>query len=97
MADYTKEDLEKILQKDFHENRLAFTSGRRNDDAVDFSIICHCLGKDPMQEFRKLCIEHKLLESTRSLAEEHMERVQPYLSKWGEPGTMQAMVYCIDY
>lgn len=97
MAEYTLEDLGKILKKDFFENRYAFTRGRRNDDAVDFSIICHCIGVDPMEQFDDLCAEHKIEGVDYDLAMEHMERVQPYLDKWGEEGTMDAMVYCIDY
>jgi hypothetical protein len=75
-----------------------FTSGRRNDDAVDFSIVCWCLDYDPMEKFDELAIEHGFFDDTQyDIAKEHMERVQPYLEDWGERGTMDAMKYCINY
>lgn len=94
---YTNDDLSKILKKDFFEDPKAFHAGRRNDDAVDFSIICHCLGVDPREEFDKLCVEHDFKKVDYDLAVDHMERVEPYLDRWGEEGTMDAMVYCINY
>ena len=109
---YIKEDLEKILKKDFMDSKDAFVHGRVNDDAVDFSIICHCLGLDPADEVKKLAdsrgpnwkarwdfIKKEWVVCPHHLdcIMEHMQRVQPYLDKWGEPGTMDAMVYCINY
>lgn len=109
---YTKEDLEKILKEDFMEYDKAFVHGRLNDDAVDFSIVCHCLGLDPIAEVKKLVdsrgpewktVWDYLMKEDRVCLNhldcimEHMHRVQPYLDRWGEPGTMDAMVYCIGY
>lgn len=92
-----RKDLEHIIEKDFFENTKAFDDGRRNDDAVDFSIICHCLGVDPMDKFRELARHQEWTATRLLLTQEHMERVEPYLDKWGEEGTMEAMAYAIDY
>lgn len=94
---YTKQELEEILQNDFFANPKVFTSGRRNDDAVDFSIICWCLGLDPFFEFGRLSVIRDWSSNQIDVNREHIERVYPYLYKWGAKGTMEAMVYSIDY
>lgn len=97
---YDKRVLTSFLYGDYYmDPNHAFGRGRCNDDAVDFCIICHCLGKDPEAEFSKL-LElwgseyHVAKDSTfRELAEEHIARVVPYLERWGEAGTMEATAY----
>ena len=94
---WEKQELKDILDKDFMNERHAFYPGRRNDDAVDFSIICWCLGLDPMQKFDELCKQHGFSITDYSLARDHMERVALYLNTWGAKGTDEAMVYSINY
>ena len=95
--DYTREDLIKIIKKDFSENKYAFDTGRRNDDAVDLSIICHCAGVDVNDVIDAMSVEHEWTKKRYDLTMEHIERVQPYLDSWGKSRTMDAMVYCINY
>lgn len=97
MAEYTREDLIKIIQKDFSENPYAFDTGRRNDDAVDLCIICHCAGIDVRDVIDSMSTEHDWTKVRYDLTMEHIERVEPYLESWGTPGTMEAMVYAINY
>lgn len=59
------------------------TPGRRNDDAVDFSIACHVIGLDPLSEFQQWATENNLAAYKIGLCEEHFERIAPYLIKWG--------------
>ena len=94
---WTKEELEKILKDDFTECKDAFKDGHKNDDAVDMSIICHCLGLDVKKLVDKMSYDFDWTVARYEEAMEHIERVQPYLDRWGESGTMDAMVYCINY
>ena len=94
---YTKEDLEKILEECFRGNDKAFQDGRKNDDAVDMSIICHCLGYCVYDIIDVMADSHGWTKRRYDETMEHINRVQPYLNSWGEPGTMDAMVYCINY
>lgn len=105
MPEWTREDLEKILKKDFYDDIHVFEEGRRNGDAVDFSIICWCLGLYPEDEYEYLFLKQErkyarnpgLLSVDYIEGSAHMDRVRPYLDKWGKKGTMDAMVYCINY
>ena len=94
---WTADELKVILQKDFVEDERLFEHGRCNDDAVDMSIICWCLGEDIDELIDKIAIDNKWTPEKYKNALGHLERVEPYLPKWGEYGKMDAMVYCINY
>lgn len=94
---YEKHELEEILNNDFLNDPDAFKAGRRNSDAVDFSIICWCLGLNPIDKFNDLAAGHGWSPAQYDAARGHMDRVQPFLVKWGTKGTDEAMVYSIDY
>lgn len=94
---YDKDDLKANLKDDFLENELAFSDGRKNDDAVDMCIICHCLGYDVDDLVDEMANKFDWTRRRYVEAMEHIERVKPYCDKWGDPGTMDAMVYCINY
>lgn len=95
---YDKPQLRTILDSDFVMNPDAFKPGRRNDDAVDLSIICWCLNLEPYTVL--LAIEKEQggwsINDWRGI-EEHMNRVKPYLDGWGTRGTMEAMAKAINY
>ena len=95
---YDKSQLRTILDSDFVMNPIAFKSGRRNDDAVDLSIICWCLGINPYATL--IAIEKEQggwsIDDRHSI-NEHMNRVKPYLERWGTRGTMEAMAKAINY
>ena len=98
MAYYTKDDLVEIIERDFIDNEKCFAPGRRNDDAVDLSIICWCLDRSIPDTV--LEIEAKQggwTEAQRRAVQEHLDRVFDYLPSWGDHGTMEAMAYSIDY
>ena len=97
MTVYTKEELEGILENDFICNPNVFKPGRRNDDAVDMSIICWCLGKNPIDVFDEISRKNDWSVNQYDEAREHMDRIAPYLVKWGTKGTTEAMDYSIDY
>jgi hypothetical protein len=98
MADYTKDQLMKILQDNFFEDPNVFKPGRRNDDAVDMCIIAHCLMLDPESVFADVVAAHESWSSYQiKAAEDHVDRVIPYLDGWGKEGTMEAMRFCINY
>lgn len=95
---YDKPQLRTILDSDFVMNPNAFKPGCRNDDAVDLSIICWCLNLEPYTVL--LAIEKEQggwSAIDRCGIEEHMDRVEPYLEKWGTRGTMEAMAKAINY
>jgi len=94
------EDKDKLLywlNTDFFGDDRCFKVGRRNDDAVDFCIISWCLGYNPVDKFNELAAQHKWDESQYDVAREHIDRIVPYLSKWGTKGTIEAMDYAINY
>ena len=94
---FTRDDLHKYLQNHFFDNPNCFLVGERNDDAVDFCIMTWCLGLNPVDEFNKLVETHDWNKTQESLAREHIDRVVPYLNKWGTKNTMEAMAYAINY
>ena len=55
----------------------AFTSGRRNDDMVNFMCACWELGYDPELKFDKL-----MPGKWDSYVKEHYERIAPYKHAW---------------
>ena len=94
---YTKEELEKILDEQFINNPKAFEPGRRNDDTVDCMIIAHCCGIDPVGVVAACEQQNAWSDEKHKAVMEHVQRVQPYLEGWGTFGTMEAMVYTINY
>lgn len=87
-----------ILENDFLNNDKAFSTGRRNNDAVDMSIIAWCLDKEPTEVLAKIeDNQGGWSETQQELVREHMERVAEYLPRWGTRGTMEAMDYSINY
>lgn len=95
--EYTRDELLKQLNENFFDNPNCFWRGERNNDAVDFCIITWCLGLNPVDQFNKLAEIHDWKEIQESLAREHIDRVVPYLNKWGTKNTMEAMAYAINY
>lgn len=96
---YEVEDLKKFLEEDFLCNEDAFKDRHKNDDAVDLSIICHCLGEayDIVSIVDVMADRFHWNKYRYDEAMEHIERVRPYLNRWGKSGTMDAMVYCINH
>ena len=50
---YTKEELERILENDFLLNPMAFSPGRTNDDVVDSMCICFAIDREWTELFAK--------------------------------------------
>lgn len=97
MADINIEDIEDIVTRDFINNPKAFQPGHRNDDTVDFMILCHCGGIDPWSTMRNIAQANRWSVSQATAVADHMKRVEPYLEEWGDHGTMEAMAYAINY
>lgn len=94
---YTRDELRKYLDEDFFNDPNCFWAGRRNNCAVDFCIMSWCLGLNPVDEFNKLVEEHPWDDKKVAACREHIDRVVPYLKKWGTKGTMEAMAFAINY
>ena len=95
--EYTRDELLKQLNENFWDNPNCFCKGERNDDAVDFCIMTWCLGLNPVDEFNKLVEKDYWNPVQIQLIREHIDRVVPYLNKWGTKNTMEAMAYAINY
>lgn len=59
------------------------TSGRRNNDAVNFSIALHVLGYDPQEWFENLNDTVDFPAEDYFGMREHIQRVADYLEAWG--------------
>ena len=97
MADYSFADLEKILDEDFLNNQKAFMPGHRNDDTVNFLIICHCLDEDYRKLLSAMRVKRGWGQDELDAVLDHVDRIEPYLEDWGLKGTTEAMAYAIDY
>lgn len=62
------------------------TMGRRNDDAVNFSIAIHVLGYDPIEWFEALDDVVNFDPMDYSEMKDHLDRVHEYLDYWGPDG-----------
>ncbi len=91
----TKEELEQ-KRNEMLGSDVTFTRGRRNDDMVDYLIASWCLGIDPDLAWVDLLVERKIDPKEVVEIKKHFDRVVPYLSGWGEYGTMEALTYAID-
>lgn len=97
MTKYNEADLKKILDNDFMSNPYVFQPGRRNDDAVDMCCIAWCLDMDPHDVLIDMAKAQAWCDHDYDLAAEHVNRVMDYVPNWGKRGTMEAMVYAINY
>lgn len=97
MTQYNRADLKTILDSDFILNPNVFKPGRRNDDAVDMCCIAWCLDMDPQDVLSDIDDSHEWSINDYNTAKEHVDRVMKYLPNWGKRGTMEAMVYAINY
>ena len=75
--EYTKTDLEHILEKDFLLNPKAFSPGRTNDDMVDSMLICFILDREWTELFAKWVDNYTI---TGMNGEEYFERSAVKLS-----------------
>lgn len=97
MTVYNPADLKTILDSDYLLNPDVFKSGRRNDDAVDMCCIAWCLDMDPQDVLLDIKQRRNWTSHDYDAAKEHVDRVMKYLPNWGKRGTMEAMVYAINY
>ena len=97
MAMYIRADLKTILDSDFIFNPDVFKPGRRNDDAVDMCCIAWCLDMDPYYVLDIIKLRRAWSSAQEDAAKEHVDRVMEYVPNWGKRGTMEAMVYAINY
>lgn len=83
-----------IWQNMLNEENL-FGDGRRNDDAVNFCVVCKVLGKDVNEAYREMQCHHWENELDRSknkinldflVGREHIDRVCNYLDYWCPTG-----------
>ena len=75
--EYTKTDLEHILEKDFLLNPKAFSPGRTNDDMVDSMLICFALDREWTELFAKWVDNYTI---TGMNGKEYLERSAVKLS-----------------
>lgn len=94
---YTEEDLRNILANDFINNPDVFAPGRRNDDAVDMCCIAWCLDMDGHDALYDILKARNWNTHQYDAAKEHVDRVMEYVPNWGKRGTMEAMVFAINY
>ena len=92
-TEVTDEDMSEAYQmlRDVLTSGDCFASnGRRNDQAVNACIALHVMGYDPYPWFANLFDDpyiHKLFyESDIRKFMEHVERIAPYMYKWGPVG-----------
>lgn len=97
MTMYNRADLKTILDSDFILNPDVFKPGRRNDDAVDMCCIAWCLDMDPYYVLNIIKLRRAWSYAQENAAKEHVDRVMEYVPNWGKRGTMEAMVYAINY
>lgn len=91
------EDIPEVLERDFILEPKAFGPGRRNDDTVDFMILCWCTDVEYRPLLGKIAETQGWSPQQKLAVEEVVDRVEPYLEDWGDRGTMEAMAYSINY
>lgn len=72
----------------------------RNDQAVNLSILLYVLGADPLIWCHGFFKKYSDIfdEDNVNYFLEHIKRIQPYLRRWGAPGTEYlALKYMIGY
>ena len=74
-----------------------FRPGTRNNDGVNYLIICWCLGYDPEDAIKTLIDSHQDEWGIPQIAlvEEHLDRIREYLGKWGAKDTLEAYAFCV--
>lgn len=56
--------------------------GHRNNDGVNFSIVCYCLGRTPMTMLEQSDAFKSASPDDKDRMREVIERVDPYLESW---------------
>lgn len=79
---------------DIEDDECSFTTGRRNDDAVNTLIALHVLGGDIDEYIDDLLTARHASSVERKLVAEHVARIKPYLELWGPAG---AEADALDY
>ena len=90
-------ELKDVIDRDFVFDDKAFQPGRRNDDVVDFLILCWCADIAHRELLKAIAEKQGWSLAQIAAVEDHVERVEPYLEEWGDHGTMEAMAYAINH
>ena len=80
IVEYTKEDLEEILERDFLLNPAAFISGRTNDNVVDSMVICFALDREWLELFAKWVENYEVVKDGVMYIDHRINKIQenPY-------------------
>lgn len=77
------EDIKVSMERMFQEcveDPDFMSPGKRNDDGVNFSVVCYCLGYDITDAFKTTNTYERCISP--NVYFEVFERVEPYLENW---------------